>query len=140
MSRMQIGQCVWCTMHSIWQINSLMDLVETFRKLPCVFRMFTGLYCPGCGGTRAVKALLRGQIGMSLYYHPFVLYLTVWIGFEVLVWLIHIIRRWSGKTDWWKERFLLRYRYWAIGGLAVILLNWIIKNGILIFWGLEWMP
>ena len=117
-----------------------MDLVETFRKLPCVFRMFTGLYCPVCGGTRAVKALLRGQIGMSLYYHPFVLYLTVWIGFEVLVWLIHIIRRWSGKTDWWKERFLLRYRYWAIGGLAVILLNWIIKNGILIFWGIEWMP
>lgn len=102
--------------------------------------MFTGLYCPGCGGTRAVKALLRGQIGMSLYYHPFVLYLTVWIGFEVFVWLIHIIRRWSGKTDWWKERFLLRYRYWAIGGLTVILLNWIIKNGILIFWGIEWMP
>lgn len=127
-------------MHLIWQINSLMDLVETFRKLPCVFRMFTGLYCPGCGGTRAVKALLRGQIGMSLYYHPFVLYLTVWIGFEVFVWLIHIIRRWSGKTDWWKERFLLRYRYWAIGGLTVILLNWIIKNGILIFWGIEWMP
>ena len=117
-----------------------MDLVETFRKLPCVFRMFTGLYCPGCGGTRAVKALLRGQIGMSLYYHPFVLYLTVWIGVEVLVWLIHIIRRWSGKTDWWKERFLLRYRYWAIGGLTVILLNWIIKNGILIFGGIEWMP
>lgn len=127
-------------MHLIWQINSLMDLVETFRKLPCVFRMFTGLYCPGCGGTRAVKALLRGQIGMSLYYHPFVLYLTVWIGFEVLVWLIHIIRRWSGKTDWWKERFLLRYRYWAIGGLTVILLNWIIKNGILIFGEIEWMP
>lgn len=117
-----------------------MDLVQAFRELPCLFRLFTGLYCPGCGGTRAVKALLRGQIGMSLYYHPFVLYLAVWIGFEVLVWLMHCIRRWSGKTDRWKEGFFRRYRYWAIGGLAVILLNWIIKNGILIFWGIEWMP
>jgi hypothetical protein len=28
----------------------------------CSFRSLTGLYCPGCGGTRCVKSLLRGDI------------------------------------------------------------------------------
>lgn len=31
-------------------------------KIPCVFNRITGLKCPGCGNTRAVKALLRMDI------------------------------------------------------------------------------
>lgn len=30
--------------------------------LPCQIKMCTGLYCPGCGGTRCIYALLRGDI------------------------------------------------------------------------------
>lgn len=29
---------------------------------PCAFHMLTGLYCPGCGGTRAVRALMHGRL------------------------------------------------------------------------------
>ena len=32
----------------------------------CIFRKFTGLYCPGCGNTRALAALLHGDIAGSL--------------------------------------------------------------------------
>lgn len=28
------------------------------------------VYCPGCGGTRAVMALAHGQILRAFYYHP----------------------------------------------------------------------
>ena len=28
------------------------------------------VYCPGCGGTRALMALARGQLGQALRYHP----------------------------------------------------------------------
>ena len=35
-----------------------------------------GFYCPGCGGTRAVKALLHGHILESLRYHPIVVYIA----------------------------------------------------------------
>lgn len=36
-----------------------------------------GFYCFGCGGTRAVDALLKGKLLLSVRYHPFVLYAVV---------------------------------------------------------------
>ena len=33
--------------------------------IPCIFNKITGLYCPGCGITRAIKALLKGDIQTS---------------------------------------------------------------------------
>lgn len=38
--------------------------------MPCLMWNLFGWYCPGCGGTRAVKALLSGDILKSFYYHP----------------------------------------------------------------------
>ena len=35
----------------------------------CIFRIFTGLPCPGCGLTRAFILLLQGKILSSLHYH-----------------------------------------------------------------------
>lgn len=39
--------------------------------LPCIFHKLTGLYCPGCGGTRAVYWLLKGNVAYS-----FIVYIT----------------------------------------------------------------
>ncbi|MBO7516032.1 MAG: DUF2752 domain-containing protein [Lachnospiraceae bacterium] len=39
----------------------------------CPVLRWTGLYCPGCGGTHALKALAHGQIAKSLHFHPLVL-------------------------------------------------------------------
>jgi hypothetical protein len=38
---------------------------------PCFFAATTGLPCPGCGMTRATAALLKGQWGLAMMYHPF---------------------------------------------------------------------
>ena len=51
---------------------------------PCMIHAVTGIYCPGCGGTRAAYALLCGKPLLSLYYHPIVLY-TVVVGAAFLV-------------------------------------------------------
>lgn len=44
---------------------------------PCLFHTLTGFSCPGCGCTRAVLALLRGDLLQSLRFNPGVLYCAV---------------------------------------------------------------
>ena len=41
---------------------------------PCLFHTLTGFSCPGCGCTRAVIALLRGDFLQSLCYNPGIMY------------------------------------------------------------------
>lgn len=37
--------------------------------LPCIFNRITGLYCPGCGMSRAVHSLLKFQFYNALMYN-----------------------------------------------------------------------
>lgn len=68
-------------------------LKEYFRQgSPCLFRSLTGLYCPGCGGTRALRFLLKGDVLRSLWYHPLVGYMAVVVAAEFGEW---VIRRWG---------------------------------------------
>ena len=57
--------------------------------LPCVFHELTGLYCPGCGNTRAAHALLHGDVAGALRQNafsvialPFLVYFVwrAWLG------------------------------------------------------------
>ena len=38
--------------------------------ISCPFYELTGLYCPGCGGTRSLTALLHGKFLLSLHENP----------------------------------------------------------------------
>ena len=40
----------------------------------CAFHHYTGLYCIGCGGTRAMLAFFRGDFLTSMKYHSFTTY------------------------------------------------------------------
>jgi len=42
------------------------DPAKSAGYLPCTFHWLTGLYCPGCGGQRALHALLHGRIAEAL--------------------------------------------------------------------------
>lgn len=37
---------------------------------PCPFHAFTGLFCPGCGATRASHALVHGDLSQALAMNP----------------------------------------------------------------------
>ena len=88
---------------------------------PCVAFSILGLYCPGCGGTRAVEALFHGQIIKSLWYHPLVLYGTVLYGTFMLT---HTMAKMKipGVRG-------MKFHNWYIYGAVILLFaNWIIKN------------
>jgi hypothetical protein len=40
---------------------------------PCTFYYMTGLYCPGCGTTRAVHQLLHGHLAAAMALNPLML-------------------------------------------------------------------
>lgn len=44
----------------------LLDVTETSILPPCPFLAITGLWCPLCGGTRAMDALVAGDVGAAL--------------------------------------------------------------------------
>ncbi len=46
------------------------SVLTTFPP-PCIFRKATGIYCPGCGSTRALRALFGGDFFAALRYNPF---------------------------------------------------------------------
>lgn len=61
---------------------------------PCTFRTLTGLYCPGCGGTRSAKSLLRGDLGGAFAMNPFVAMLFLLVSGLVAV---AVVREWKGR-------------------------------------------
>ena len=89
---------------------------------PCTFNKVTGLYCPGCGGTRATIALFRGQIIRSFRFHPFVLYGSVVGGWFMISQTIQRISK-----DRIKIGMHFRPVYLWIA-LALIIINFLIKN------------
>lgn len=47
----------------------------------CPVFAITGMWCPGCGSTRAVHALTEGDVGLSLRSHPLVVPVIALLGF-----------------------------------------------------------
>lgn len=95
----------------------------------CVFRALTGLYCPGCGGSRAFLLLVRLNLTESLIHHPFVAYS---FALGVLFYFSQTLRLISrGKI----RGLHMRVSYLIIGA-ALLLLNWIVKNMLLLIWGI----
>ncbi|HOO57432.1 MAG TPA: DUF2752 domain-containing protein [bacterium] len=39
----------------------------------CLFKLIFGIECPGCGMTRAVSAVMHGNIAAAIEYNPLVL-------------------------------------------------------------------
>lgn len=88
----------------------------------CVFLRLTGLYCPGCGGTRAVAYLFGGHPINSFFSHPLVPYTAVFGGWYLAS---HTVERLS------KGRFGIGMRYrdvYVYAAVVIVVINCIVKN------------
>lgn len=107
----------------------LISIAAAGITLPsCSFFRLTGLYCPGCGGTRACIALLHGHFLRSLVYHPVVLYgTTVYTVYAVRNLLALFAQRTGFPLQGMTSGMAFRNIYLYIA-VALILANWVLKN------------
>jgi len=94
----------------------------------CVFLSTFGFYCPGCGGSRSLNALLNFNLWKSFIYYPPIL-ITSLILLYVDARLIFSILKKDENT------VKFNYRLFLIIPIAVIL-QFIIKN-LLLFFGID---
>lgn len=62
----------------------LLDITDLFHW-QCPLKYITRLDCPGCGLTRSVLALLKGDFVLSYKFHPFgIFFIAAWILLMIL--------------------------------------------------------
>lgn len=104
-------------------------LKPLFHLPPCLFHLISGYYCPGCGGTRAVRALLRGQFLQSFFYHPFVPYAAA-------VYIYFMATQTAQRASHGKYQIGMHYQNSLVWiAVALIIGNFILKNTLHYFYG-----
>ena len=100
---------------------------KEFIAVPaCIIYQAAGIWCPACGGTRAVLALLRGELTQSFLYHPIVPY-------SVLVYTAYLLEETRERVLRSSRRVPLRFwKGCVLLGLEILAANTLIRN-ILLF-------
>lgn len=98
----------------------------------CFVRQHVGMYCTGCGATRAVLAVLRGHILQSLYYNVVVMYVIVFYGTYVIRGLIFLLTK-------GKYRYMKFHVAYVFVGLGFVVIQAIVKNVALYAYHYTWM-
>ena len=61
-------------------------------SIPCMFQKITGYYCPGCGITRCLFAILRFKFYDAFMYNQlaFILlpFLGIWIMYKIYIYIV----------------------------------------------------
>jgi|SRR5690606_13956379 len=108
----------------VWALRTWDPNVAGSPFPPCMFRAFTGCWCIGCGLTRAMHALVHGDIARAFSMNP--------LGMLLLP-LMPLMVAWSGG---WQPRRFSPLMSWALEPkLWLVLLPsyWIARN-------LPWFP
>lgn len=114
--------------------KTVLYLITLFRQgFPCLFHLLTGLYCPGCGGTRASVYLLRGELLRSFQYHPLVPYMA-------LVAVLELAGFAASKILHNPRLHVKRYTLFTYVGIGIVIVNWMWKNYNLIVRGIDLLP
>lgn len=86
----------------------------------CPFALFTGVACPGCGLTRAISALMRGDLAGAITYHPLVSLITAQL---IGGWVWFLLRR-RGLVSPMSQRAL---NVTLFGTAAALLAVWALR-------------
>ncbi len=92
------------------------------RAIPqCAFHELTGAYCPGCGTTRMLEALMHGDIGTALAMNPLGLVLLPFIGYV-------LVRDTLELFGMARLPELPRRRWFVVALAATVVAYWVLRN------------
>lgn len=102
-----------------------MILFKLIRKMPCFFKEVTHFYCPGCGGTRSVIALLHFNFKRAFLCNPTVVYVGV-----MFLWCIlgYIIRKITGR-----EIKFMKPKLWMLIVGIILFFGFAILRNIMVY-------
>lgn len=116
-----------------WIVYHFTDMCFYKEDGSCGMKMLFHLYCPGCGGTRAIDSFLHGKFVKSLLYNPVIMYLALYFLSYYLPAFLRIIGLWKKKIN------NMIYVYILIGLLAVIIIHFIARNLLLVYGGYDYI-
>ena len=100
-------------------------------KVPdCAFEMITGLYCPGCGGTRSLIAFFQGHFIRSFLLHPAVPY-------ALIVTAVFMTKMFLLKHFGIGQEHPGRILVFVYIGIAIVLVQWIVRLVLLVGYGIH---
>lgn len=99
---------------------------------PCILNRYLGVYCPGCGGSRALKAFFTGHFLASLYYHPLVMYTAV-------IYIVFMVSQTLQMCSRGRIRGIRFHHWFLYGAVIVIAVNCLLKNILKFVFGITLM-
>ncbi len=114
----------------------------SFLSVGCPVKRVLHLYCPGCGGTRAVGALLRGDLLTSVRSNP----LVMW-GLVLCVWqYIRMVRSYLRRDvecfhipTWsWISLIVLIIGFFVVRNLLLVFVSYDYLGDNAAFWAFVW--
>lgn len=71
----------------------------------CIFNELTGLYCPGCGTTRMMISLTKGEIYQAFRWNPH-MFIVIWI-LPIMISVVFGVIELKGNIAKWYNRLLI---------------------------------
>lgn len=127
-----IGVTLFVLLFAVGIVDRLAPgLLEQFSP-SCFARQHVGMYCTGCGATRAVLAILHGHFFESLYFNVVVLYVVAFYSVYVLRGALYFISK-------GKYRYMKFHVVYVFVGLGIVVVQAIVKNVALFVYHYTWM-
>lgn len=109
----------------------LLKLMEKLGLSGCTFLEMTHLYCPGCGGTRAVESLMRLDIISSFKYNAILpVGFTLFLYYDIRALVAIIIN---------DMRFFRENKYIPVLVFAIFLVVYFIARNVFLLNGIDFM-
>ena len=107
----------------LFMITMYIIFFKNYFSIPdCIIYRYFGVFCPACGGTRAIISLFNLKIKESIFYNPVVIYsLTV----STIYLLVETVNRIFNKN------INISWNIFIFFGLILLTVNCILQNTVL---------